>query len=155
MNKLQKILAGIAAACLLFFGFVVVRLSAAPNDDSVKLQKISHENYAHLGKAAYKDAYPFKGGYALVAKGGKWGFVDKTGAEKNFNYDYMSEIPGKVYLLRKGGLFGFCDLTGREVSKFIYSECKGYESKPGGKYMYLMVDQHGEEIEVLESDLVK
>ena len=104
---------------------------------------------------AYKDAYNFSGGHALVAKGNRWGFVDKSGAEKNFNYDYMSEIPGKVYLLRKGGLFGFCDRSGREVSQFIYTECKGYESKAGGKYMYLMVDQHGEEIEVYEADLLK
>ena len=55
MSKLQKILAGIVAVCALFFGFVVVRLGAAPNDDSVKLAKISHENYAHLGKRSDRE----------------------------------------------------------------------------------------------------
>ncbi|MBO6203113.1 MAG: ammonia-forming cytochrome c nitrite reductase subunit c552, partial [Selenomonas sp.] len=60
MSKLQKILAGIVAVCVLFFGFVVVRLGAAPNDNSVKLKEISHENYAHLGKEAYKEAYPLE-----------------------------------------------------------------------------------------------
>ncbi len=104
---------------------------------------------------AYKDAYNFSSGHALVAKGSKWGFIDKTGTEKNFSYDYMSEVPGKVYLLRKGGLFGFCDRSGREVSQFNYSECKGYQSKGDGKYMYLMTDQHGEEVEVYEADLLE
>ena len=103
---------------------------------------------------AYKDAYNFASGHALVAKGNKWGFVDKNGTEKNFNYDYMSEVPGKVLLLRKGGLFGFTDKAGRELSRFIYTECKGYETKAGGRYMYLMVDQHGEEVAVYESDLL-
>ena len=102
----------------------------------------------------YRDAYNFANGYALVAKSGKWGFVDKAGNEKSFNYDYMSEIPGKVYLLRRNGFFGFTDQTGREVSQFIYTGCKGYRSQSGGKYMYLMENQQGEEVEVYESDLL-
>ena len=57
MSKMQKYLIGLAAVCVVFFGFVIVRIGIAqPNDDSVKLAKISHEDYAHLGKAAYKDA---------------------------------------------------------------------------------------------------
>ncbi|MBO6291583.1 MAG: ammonia-forming cytochrome c nitrite reductase subunit c552 [Selenomonas sp.] len=61
MSKMQKYLIGLAAVCVVFFGFVIVRIGIAqPNDDSVKLAKISHEDYAHLGKAAYKDAYPLE-----------------------------------------------------------------------------------------------
>lgn len=58
MSKLQKILAGIVAVCVIFFGFVVVRIVAAPNDDSVKLAKIPADK--QLGKEAYKDAYPLE-----------------------------------------------------------------------------------------------
>ena len=61
MSKLQKYLAGIAFLCVVFFGFVIVRVGIAqPNDMKVKKAEISHENYAHLGKAAYKDAYPLE-----------------------------------------------------------------------------------------------
>lgn len=58
MSKLQKILAGIIAVCVVFFGFVVVRIVAAPNDTSVKLAKIPQDK--QLGKEAYKDAYPLE-----------------------------------------------------------------------------------------------
>jgi nitrite reductase (cytochrome c-552) len=58
LSKLQKILAGIVAVCVVFFGFVVVRIGAAPNDNSVKLAKIPEDK--QLGKEAYKDAYPLE-----------------------------------------------------------------------------------------------
>lgn len=61
MNKMQKTIIGIAAVCVLFFAFVVIRVGIAkPNDASVKLQKISMENNAQFGKEAYKDAYPLE-----------------------------------------------------------------------------------------------
>ncbi|BAL83828.1 putative cytochrome c nitrite reductase c552 subunit [Selenomonas ruminantium subsp. lactilytica TAM6421] len=87
MSKLQKILAGIVAVCVLFFGFVVVRLGATPNDDSVKLAKISHENYAHLGKEAYKEAYPLE--YNSFMKNNQGG-ESPTG--------YGGSDPGKSYI---------------------------------------------------------
>ena len=58
MSKLQKIIACIAAVCLLFFGFVAVRIGAAPNDDTVKLAKIPEDQ--KIGKEAYKEAYPLE-----------------------------------------------------------------------------------------------
>ena len=58
MNKLQKILVGIVAVCLLFFGFIVFRIAAAPKDDSVRLAKVPPEE--RLGTHAYRDAYPLQ-----------------------------------------------------------------------------------------------
>lgn len=58
MSKLQKILTGIVAVCVVFFGFVVFRIGAAPNDDSVKLAKIPDD--MKLTKDGYKDAYPLQ-----------------------------------------------------------------------------------------------
>lgn len=58
MSKLQKIIAGIAAVCFVFFGFVVFRIAAAPNDNSVKLAKIPEDK--KLTTDAYKDAYPLE-----------------------------------------------------------------------------------------------
>ena len=58
MSKVQKYLAGILVICVVFFGFIVVRVSGASTIDNVKVQKISTENNADLGKDAYKDAYP-------------------------------------------------------------------------------------------------
>jgi nitrite reductase (cytochrome c-552) len=55
---LQKIIAGIAAVCFVFFGFVVFRIAAAPNDNSVKLAKIPEDK--KLTTDAYKDAYPLE-----------------------------------------------------------------------------------------------
>ena len=58
MSKLQKIIAGICAVCVVFFGFVVLRIAAAPNDSSVKLAKIPEDK--KLTTEAYKDAYPLE-----------------------------------------------------------------------------------------------
>ena len=55
---MQKIIAGIAAVCFVFFGFVVFRIAAAPNDNSVKLAKIPEDK--KLTTDAYKDAYPLE-----------------------------------------------------------------------------------------------
>ena len=60
MSRLQKILTGVVAACIIFFGVIAFRIMAAPNDDSVKLAKIPTDNNAQFGKDAYKDAYPLE-----------------------------------------------------------------------------------------------
>ncbi len=60
MSRLQKILSGIVVLCVVFFGFVVFRIAAAPHDDSVKLAKIPTDNNQQLGTKAYKDAYPLE-----------------------------------------------------------------------------------------------
>ena len=60
MSSKQKIIAGVAGVCALFFGFVAVRIGAQPNDASMKLVQISKENNAQIGKEAYKDAYPLQ-----------------------------------------------------------------------------------------------
>ena len=46
------------AVCLLFFGFIVFRIAAAPKDDSVRLAKVPPEE--RLGTHAYRDAYPLQ-----------------------------------------------------------------------------------------------
>ena len=56
MSSKQKIIAGVAGVCALFFGFVAVRIGAQPNDASMKLVQISKANNAQIGKEAYKDA---------------------------------------------------------------------------------------------------
>ena len=60
MSSKQKIIAGVAGVCALFFGFVAVHIGAQPNDASMKLVQISKENNAQIGKEAYKDAYPLQ-----------------------------------------------------------------------------------------------
>ena len=60
MSKMQKCLIAVLCVSVLFFGFIIMRVVAKPNDMSVKKVEISHENYAQLGKAAYKDAYPLE-----------------------------------------------------------------------------------------------
>lgn len=44
--------------CVVFFGFVGLRIAAAPNDSSVKLAKIPEDK--KLTTEAYKDAYPLE-----------------------------------------------------------------------------------------------
>ena len=85
MSKLQKIIAGIAAVCFVFFGFVVFRIAAAPNDNSVKLAKIPEDK--KLTTDAYKDAYPLE--YESYMKNNMGG-ESPTG--------YGGSDPGKSYL---------------------------------------------------------
>lgn len=85
MSKLQKIIAGVVAVCVLFFGFVVVRITAAPNDATVKLAKIPEDK--KLGKEAYKDAYPLE--YESFMKNNE-GMTSPTG--------YGGSMPGNSRL---------------------------------------------------------
>ena len=60
LSKLQKYLLGVIAVCVLFFGFVIVRIGIAQPSSSVKLAQIPTENNAHLGMEAFKEAYPLE-----------------------------------------------------------------------------------------------
>ncbi|SDG68858.1 nitrite reductase (cytochrome c-552) [Selenomonas sp. WCT3] len=91
MSKLQKILAGIAAVCLVFFGFVVVRIGAAPNDDSVKLAKIPKDQ--QLTKDGYKDAYPLE--YESFMKNNEM-HPSPTGYGGSDKVDHLKEQPEAV-----------------------------------------------------------
>ncbi|TYZ31048.1 ammonia-forming cytochrome c nitrite reductase subunit c552 [Selenomonas caprae] len=88
MSKLQKILAGIAAVCVAFFGFVVVRIGAAPNDDSVKLAKIPKDQ--QLTKDGYKDAYPLE--YESFMKNNEM-HPSPTGYGGSDKVDHLKEQP--------------------------------------------------------------
>ncbi len=85
MSKLQKIIAGIAAVCFVFFGFVVFRIAAQPNDNSIKLAQIPEDK--KLTTEAYKDAYPLE--YESYMKNNMGG-ESPTG--------YGGSDPGKSYL---------------------------------------------------------
>jgi len=85
LSKLQKIIAGIAAVCFVFFGFVVFRIAAQPNDNSVKLAQIPEDK--KLTTEAYKDAYPLE--YESYMKNNMGG-ESPTG--------YGGSDPGKSYL---------------------------------------------------------
>ena len=82
---MQKIIAGIAAVCFVFFGFVVFRIAAQPNDNSVKLAQIPEDK--KLTTEAYKDAYPLE--YESYMKNNMGG-ESPTG--------YGGSDPGKSYL---------------------------------------------------------
>ncbi len=88
MSKLQKILAGIAAVCVAFFGFVVVRIGAAPNDDSVKLAKIPKDQ--QLTRDGYKDAYPLE--YESFMKNNEM-HPSPTGYGGSDKVDHLKEQP--------------------------------------------------------------
>ncbi|MCR5439798.1 MAG: ammonia-forming cytochrome c nitrite reductase subunit c552 [Selenomonas sp.] len=88
MSKLQKILAGIAAVCLVFFGFVVVRIGAAPNDDSVKLAKIPKDQ--QLTRDGYKNAYPLE--YESFMKNNEM-HPSPTGYGGSDKVDHLKEQP--------------------------------------------------------------
>ncbi len=82
---MQKIIAGIAAVCFVFFGFVVFRIAAQPNDNSIKLAQIPEDK--KLTTEAYKDAYPLE--YESYMKNNMGG-ESPTG--------YGGSDPGKSYL---------------------------------------------------------
>lgn len=88
MSKLQKVLAGIVAVCVVFFGFVVVRIGAAPNDNSVKLAKIPEDK--QLGREAYKDAYPLE--YQSFMKNNEM-HPSPTGYGGSDKVDHLKEQP--------------------------------------------------------------
>lgn len=74
-----------------FFGFVVVRIGAAPNDDSVKLAKIPKDQ--QLTKDGYKDAYPLE--YESFMKNNEM-HPSPTGYGGSDKVDHLKEQPEAV-----------------------------------------------------------
>lgn len=75
-------------------------------------------------KAQYEDGKEFNSttGLAAVKSGGKWGMIDKTGAQVlPFEYDFVDEKNiGDLTIVSKGGKKGFTDKTGKIVLPLEY-----------------------------------
>ena len=79
--------------------------------------------YTEVIAPQYEDALDFSEGLAAVKKDGKWGFIDKTGAEViPFIYDVVQPFSDGLALARleRDGLIGFIDKSGKEVIPFKY-----------------------------------
>ena len=74
----------------------------------------------------YGDVGEFNEGLCWVRKGGKWGFIDKTGKVVipiNSTYDYVWSFSEGLSGVRKGG---FIDKTGKEVIPLIYDDVRDF-----------------------------
>jgi len=80
----------------------------------------------------YTHSEPFSEGLALVEKGSKWGFIDKTGkivVPIIYDYDhdmFTMEIPDSFHdgqaKVKKGDKYGVIDKTGKEIIPIVYDK---------------------------------
>lgn len=138
LSKLQKILAGVVAVCVVFFGFVVVRIAAAPNDDSVKLAQIPDDQ--KLTTAGYKNAYPLE--YESYMKNNEM-HPSPTGYGGSDKVDHLKEQPEMLENF-KGYKFAlqYDDDRGHTYAGEDLLESKRFAGQKGscitckGSYMY-------------------
>ncbi|WP_127530227.1 WG repeat-containing protein [Paenibacillus kobensis] len=88
------------------------------------------ESLAYGIEPQYESAGVFFEGLAAVQKGGKWGYIDKTGAVVvPFQYDAAQQLSGGlavVGLLTDGEMkFGYINGQGKEVTPIVY-DSTGY-----------------------------
>lgn len=86
---------------------------------------------------------PFADGLAAVRKGGKWGFIDKTGkVVVSISYDTVGAFYEGLARVCKGNKWGYIDKTGKEAVSPQYDACSSFSEglaavKKGGKWGYI------------------
>ena len=108
--------------------------------------------------ATYEGASCFSSGLAAVKKGGKWGYIDKTGKTVvSPKYAYAGGFSEGLAAVSSAGKYGFIDSTGKEAVAPAYEQVSDFSQglaavKKGGKWGF--VDKTGKVIVPLEYDLV-
>ena len=96
----------------------------------------------------YGDALPFAEGLALVAKGNKYGFIDKSGSDV-ISADYTnarSFSDGIAPVSNQKNQWGYIDKSGKEVIAFqfqyadVFSNGQGRVMKAG---KWFIIDRNG------------
>ena len=76
----------------------------------------------------YDDAQPFEGGYSVVTKGNKKGYVNSQGKEIiPLLYENAESFSDGLAAVKKGGKWGYIDKEGKVVLPFAYSYAGGFE----------------------------
>ena len=130
------------------------------NGDSTASTQTSGENaaYTEVIELKYDDALDFSEGLAGVKQNGKWGFIDKTGAEViPFIYDVVQPFSEDLAAVRlePDGLIGYIDKSGKEVIPFKYHRAMPFSEGlaavelpdiPSMDPSILFIDKSGKEI---------
>jgi len=76
----------------------------------------------------YEDARPFDDeGFAAVKRGGKWGYIDASGAERiRFRFDDALSFGQHLAAVEVDGLWGYISTTGKVVIDPVFLEAKSF-----------------------------
>ena len=98
----------------------------------------------------------FSHGLAMVSKNGKYGYIDRAGAEViPCEYDDADHFFESFAAVCKNGKWGYIDQAGNEIISFQYDDASSFSNglaavKLNGKWGY--IDQAGREITPLQYD---
>ena len=81
-----------------------------------------------VGEDFYEDARPFgPEGYAAVKKGGKWGFIDSSGAIKiEYRFEDALSFGQHLAAVKQGDLWGYINLYGDIAIEPLFLEAKSF-----------------------------
>jgi hypothetical protein len=93
---------------------------------------------------------PFSDGLTPVGRNGRWGFINRTGAETvPCKYGKIGNFIEELALVRLNGKYGYVDTGGKEVIPCKYDDASDFSGgcarvKRNGKYGF--IDHSGDEI---------
>lgn len=108
------------------------------------------ENNDNNPLAAYKYAYSFHEGFAIVAKDKKFGYIDKKGnIAVPLKYDYAHDFSNGFARIEIQGKYGFINAAGKKITPAKYDFANDFVNgralvKLDGKWGF--IDQQGTEI---------
>ncbi len=117
MNKLYA---------LFFILFVSISSYSQVNVQPVKLadshfQFVDKKTGKQLNDLKWNEAEPFVNGFARVASGSKWGFVDRLGNPViSASYESLRDFVNKLAAARQNSKWGFIDEKGKTVIPLVY-----------------------------------
>ena len=112
-----------------------------------------------LSSLFFDEANDFCQGYAMVKRGGRWGFMEASGIVRNDRYQACFPTPQdcKVCIMKKDGQWGFTDRGGNECQSpgFIFSGVAEIKRKKLGKgnYAFVMNQPGGDSVEINEGGI--
>lgn len=121
-SKMKKTAIFLSLA-ILFGGAACDKQTTQNNPTNKQTQTATEPKSVVYTMKNYDEVYSFQNGLAKVEKGGKFGFIDKTGKEVvPLQYDDAQDFNQELAAVNKEGKWGFVDKTGKERTAMIYEQ---------------------------------
>ena len=147
---------------LSFILFVSIGSYSQVNVQPVKLtdshfQFVDKNTGRKVNDLKWNEAEPFVNGFARVASGSKWGFVDRLGNPAiKASYESVRNFTNKLAAAKQNSKWGFIDEKGKTVIPFAYDIAYDFSETVSAVYKnnkWFLINRQGSIVKTLDIDV--